>query len=324
MPFGWPSRTSSSVTWSASSRVGASTSAAGAGSPAETSSTIGSAKASVFPEPVGALPRMSRPWSASGTTRDWIRNGPTMPRAASDCSTSALTPSAPKDWDILVRLLRFGFEMQTRNRQRRDREAGSHGTALMASLRPRSQRSLLHFTNCREIAPPMKHLLATVGCLAAIFVVGGLDHLFPSGVWTALGVTLVFVTIGLVIAGALRLLWHGLLRLGVVHHGPPSFRVHGGETDIYVHRWKAFAYTVLPAACGLLGLVLAVKNGAPWAIWLGIVAAFAISGVFLWRYGPSRLLDRTPALVIDAHGIRDPVKGIEVGWDEVERLVPCE
>jgi hypothetical protein len=74
----------------------------------------------------------------------------------------------------------------------------------------------------------VKHLLATVGCLAAIFLIGGLDHLFPSGIWTALGVTLVFVTIGLVAAVALRLLWHGLLRLGVVHHYPPSFRVHGG------------------------------------------------------------------------------------------------
>ena len=28
--------------------------------------------------------------------------------------------------------------------------------------------------------------------------------------------------------------------------------------------------------------------------------------------------------MIDAHGIRDPVKGIDVGWDEVERLVPWE
>src|SRR3954469_22729622 len=100
MPFGLPSSVSSSVTWSASSRVGASTSAAGVGSPAETSSTIGSAKASVFPEPVGALPSTSRPSSATGTTRDWIRNGSAISRAASDCSTSALTPSAPNDWDI--------------------------------------------------------------------------------------------------------------------------------------------------------------------------------------------------------------------------------
>ena len=97
----------------------------------------------------------------------------------------------------------------------------------------------------------MKHLLATVGSVAAILVVGGLDHFFHSEILTALGVTLVFVTIGLIAAGALRLLWHGLQRLGVVHHGPPSFRVQDGETDIYVHRWKAFAYTVLPAAFGL-------------------------------------------------------------------------
>src|SRR4051812_13402504 len=208
--------------------------------------------------------------------------------------------------------------------RRRTARLGLSGSESSRRSRSPASSSAVAVHDPRERAPPVKHLLATVGCLAAIFLVGGLDHLFPSGIWTALGVTLVFVTIGLVIAGALRLLWHGLLRLGVVHHGPPSFRVHGGETDIYLHRWKAFAYTVLPAACGLPGLVLAAKNGAPWAIWLGIVAAFAISGVFLWRYGPSRLLDRTPALVIDAHGIRDPVKGIEVGWDEVQRLVPWE
>src|SRR3954449_12491191 len=130
MPFGLPSSTSSSVTGAASSGVGASTSAAGAGSPAETSSTIGSAKASVFPEPVGALPRTSRPSSATGTTRDWIRNGSAMRREASDCSTSALTPSAPNDWDILIRLLRFGFEMQTRNRQRRNEKLDLTGLQM--------------------------------------------------------------------------------------------------------------------------------------------------------------------------------------------------
>ncbi len=46
---------SSSVTWTASSRVGTSTSAGGRPSPASMRSTIGIAKASVLPEPVGAL-----------------------------------------------------------------------------------------------------------------------------------------------------------------------------------------------------------------------------------------------------------------------------
>src|SRR3954453_23530892 len=130
MPFGLARRTRSSGPGDPSSRGGAGTSAAGAGSPAETSSTIGSAKASVFPEPVGALPRTSRPSSATGTTRDWIRNGSAMPREASDCSTSALTPSAPNDWDILIRLLRFGFEMQTRNRQRRNEKLDLTGLQM--------------------------------------------------------------------------------------------------------------------------------------------------------------------------------------------------
>src|SRR3954447_12610185 len=138
MPFGFPSRTSSPLASSASSpgggrpraRAGGARGGAGAASPAETSSTIGSAKASVFPEPVGALPRTSRPSSATGTTRDWIRNGSAMPREASDCSTSALTPSAPNDWDILIRLLRFGFEMQTRNRQRRNEKLDLTGLQM--------------------------------------------------------------------------------------------------------------------------------------------------------------------------------------------------
>ena len=61
---------------------------------AATRSTSGMPKASVLPEPVGDFARMSRPASASGRTRDWMRNGSTMPRAASACSTAALTPSA--------------------------------------------------------------------------------------------------------------------------------------------------------------------------------------------------------------------------------------
>ena len=67
--------TSSSVTCCASSRVGTSTSALGRRRAASTRSTIGSANASVLPEPVGDFARTSSPASASGRTSVWMRKG---------------------------------------------------------------------------------------------------------------------------------------------------------------------------------------------------------------------------------------------------------
>ena len=45
--------------------------------------SIGRPNARVLPEPVWARPRTSRPARASGRARDWMANGPMMPRAAS-------------------------------------------------------------------------------------------------------------------------------------------------------------------------------------------------------------------------------------------------
>ena len=59
--------------------------------------TIGIAKASVLPEPVGDFASTSRPASASGRTRDWMVNGSLMERAASASATGADTPSSRKD-----------------------------------------------------------------------------------------------------------------------------------------------------------------------------------------------------------------------------------
>jgi hypothetical protein len=67
-PFLGASASSSSVTWAASSRVGTSTSAEGRRSSVTVRSTIGRAKASVFPDPVGDLASTSSPASASGST----------------------------------------------------------------------------------------------------------------------------------------------------------------------------------------------------------------------------------------------------------------
>ena len=59
--------------------------------------TMGTAKASVLPEPVGDLASTSRPARAEGMTRAWIWKGLTMSRALSALTTSALAPSAAKD-----------------------------------------------------------------------------------------------------------------------------------------------------------------------------------------------------------------------------------
>ena len=59
--------------------------------------TIGTAKASVLPEPVGDLASTSRPARAEGMTRAWIWKGLMMSRALSALTTSALAPSAAKD-----------------------------------------------------------------------------------------------------------------------------------------------------------------------------------------------------------------------------------
>ena len=73
----------SSTIWVASSRVGASTSAAGRRPSAAIRSTIGMPKASVLPEPVGDLASTSRPASTSPMTERWIANGSVIPSLAS-------------------------------------------------------------------------------------------------------------------------------------------------------------------------------------------------------------------------------------------------
>src|SRR5205807_5056409 len=81
-------------------------SADGRGSLVIVRSTIGTAKASILPEPVGDLTSTSSPASASGRASSWIRNGLWMERAASASTTGRDTPSSRKDCcDIYVRLL---------------------------------------------------------------------------------------------------------------------------------------------------------------------------------------------------------------------------
>jgi hypothetical protein len=62
----------------------------------------GSPKARVLPEPVWALPQTSRPARASGMVRVWIGNGDVMPDAARASARSGATPSAPKDFVVMM------------------------------------------------------------------------------------------------------------------------------------------------------------------------------------------------------------------------------
>ena len=59
-------------------------------------SASGMPKASVLPDPVGALPQTSRPARAGGMASDWMANGSVMPRAAREATTAAGTPRSEK------------------------------------------------------------------------------------------------------------------------------------------------------------------------------------------------------------------------------------
>src|ERR1700756_2969939 len=87
----------SSTIWVASSRVGASTSAAGRGSLAPMRSTTGIPKASVLPEPVGDFAITSRPAIASPITARWISNGSVIPAADNERVTALETPRPAKE-----------------------------------------------------------------------------------------------------------------------------------------------------------------------------------------------------------------------------------
>ena len=59
--------------------------------------SIGSPKASVWPDPVSARPRTSRPASPSGRVWAWMGRGVVMPRAVSAAVKAEGTPSSAKE-----------------------------------------------------------------------------------------------------------------------------------------------------------------------------------------------------------------------------------
>src|SRR6266704_2821266 len=121
----------SSVACEASSRVGTRTSADGRGSSVVVRSTIGTANASVLPEPVGDLARTSRPASASGRTSSWIRNGWWIERAASASTTGRDAPSSRKDCCDMCCSTPYGFEIcLPRNTRRRNEKLVSPGDRI--------------------------------------------------------------------------------------------------------------------------------------------------------------------------------------------------
>ena len=94
------------------------------------------------PTPSAPWPGRRRPASASGRTSDWIRNGSTMPRAASACSTAALTPSAENCCICCsTPCLLAVRDHTTRNRLRRNEKLKSHGTTHCRPWNQRSRRS---------------------------------------------------------------------------------------------------------------------------------------------------------------------------------------
>ena len=76
MPWPAPYLNIASLTWTASSRVGTTTSAVGsAGAPGSMVWSTGSAKAAVLPVPVAAWPTRSTPVSRIGIVSRWIGVG---------------------------------------------------------------------------------------------------------------------------------------------------------------------------------------------------------------------------------------------------------
>ncbi len=103
----WSSRLSSSATWMASSRVGASTRPWGfLGDDRVTRLTMGMPKAMVLPDPVGALPHRSLPARASGMVATWMGNGSSIPRSARVRAIASGTPREAKVVDMVAELLR--------------------------------------------------------------------------------------------------------------------------------------------------------------------------------------------------------------------------
>src|SRR6266571_5333772 len=94
-------------------------------------STIGTANASVLPDPVGDLASTSSPARASGRTSAWIRNGSWMERAASASTIGGDTQSSRNDCCISLFDSFYGFETcLPRNTRRRNEKLISPGSRL--------------------------------------------------------------------------------------------------------------------------------------------------------------------------------------------------
>ena len=101
-------------------------------------STIGIAKASVLPEPVGDLASTSRPASASGTTSAWMGKGAWMSRSRERLRDARATPSASEGLHYRIRLLFVVVEIRLPRvpcRYGRRRSQISRG-GTMPSVRP--------------------------------------------------------------------------------------------------------------------------------------------------------------------------------------------
>src|SRR4029079_902215 len=85
---------------------------------------MGSAKASVLPEPVGDFASTSTPASASGRTSAWMRKGWVKPRVSSAEATASDTPSSRKDCCDIGSFDSFLDSVETRvTRIQEEREA---------------------------------------------------------------------------------------------------------------------------------------------------------------------------------------------------------
>lgn len=93
IPIDEPSASNCSEIWNASSRVGARTQAKSPFGSSHSFCKMGSAKAAVFPEPVDAIPMISRPSRAWGRASDWMSVGFLKPIRSRASNRGSIRPN---------------------------------------------------------------------------------------------------------------------------------------------------------------------------------------------------------------------------------------
>lgn len=107
-------------------------------------------------------------------------------------------------------------------------------------------------------------------------------------------------------------------------HPPFAVSPDGSRVDVYANRTKLFLLTIGMVAFTVIGAVIAIVEPHRWLGW-ATLAFFGAGGVFwIQRTARRGLFGHRPALVLDRDGLVDNQNGLQLRWDEIERLQPFE